>query len=226
MPRSIIRIGLGLTVLGTVFVWLWPTNLSAEFNEGAHIIAFVSALAVWVAAEFWIDEQGANSPKEGRMVQEKSLSKNDMRNARQLLTYHKFCFRDLLKHQDLGGYFDYSYLSELHAFNHANETKQFEFLEGNLGSRWEEISDLFKEFGLFMAQNTTPDRIAGRDMVRLNYEAPLPKEGETEPQRSDADKGNELASNVWVEFDQFVENLKSGYPQVLDYPIKPEMYYV
>jgi len=204
---------------------LWPNDFASILENPEPIVAFFVALITWlgtevVSAEHPSERNEAPSPRVAA-----GLAENDRRCARRLLTYHRYWFRDLLKEQDLGAYFDYRYMEELHGFNHAVETQGFEFLDLDLSVKWAPVAKELKEFARFMAQNSAPKTLGGREVIRLDpYATAFGMEG-VGGISAKSDEGNAIADRAWASFDEFVADLKKTYPAVLDEPIECQWFY-
>lgn len=133
--------------------------------------------------------------------------------------------RELLKSQDLGAYFDYKYLVELHAFAHANEESHFEFLDVELVERWRPIARKFKDFARFMSVNSTPDLIGGREMIRLDHHVTALMKVGAEDRPSKSEEANQIASEVWDALNEFVGFLKVRRPETTNHSTQDTWYY-
>lgn len=230
------RIGTGgLTLLA---FWWMMTPEGKWFSDDwtlnkESLIYFLVAFFSWIAAELGFSDGNENAKQQSESVstdeqtaEKDQLSANDFRCARQLLVYHRYWFRDLLKEQDLGAYFSYDYMRELHAFNAEVRAERFEFLREDVCSKWKPVAKELKVFGEFMSNYSTPEIKAGREVIRLDpHYVDLGFVG-AQQKPSKADEGNQVASSAWDCFDKFISEIKSRFPSITDDPVEPKWFYL
>jgi hypothetical protein len=218
--QTMARIGFALSAMGALVWLLWPhpTGFSLEPEP---LLAFLSAFAAWILAEFKTSEEFPPVlPPSG----------NDNGRTRELAAYHRYQLRHILHDQDLGAGIEPRYLSEAGMLLHEMETGVFFFHNNSAQALLDSFQQCLSAFVHYFSLHSTPECYGS---VTLQHVIPYrTKVSGDVPQRyyNEVEESNRLASLAWGDFDVLVGWLRENVVEAFDVPLeqvwraKPDIY--
>lgn len=201
------RVGLGFSALGCLYILLWPENID-YIKQWDKLISTITAISAWVFSEFYFNE----SP---HSVQP---SQNDTRVARELITLHAYKLRNLLKEEDLWSLIPSEYYSEIGHLRDQWDRGLLRFHDKELNNSLKIFIERLEKLSNKIAHDTTPELIGGK--LKTGYK-PIKyvKDEEYERLRSESKEANKLASQAWETLVELVNQIHKKIPIALDDPI-------
>ncbi len=206
--QTLSRVGLGLTLVGTIILLLWPSDLSF-LNQPKTILSVLAALVTWILAEIKTSEE---------FVPRRS-SPNDIRVAERLLRLYANSFRTLLKDHDLRQFLDDDYFLSMRELINDKSVGALIFQNRKLELMLEEFISQLRELDMFVSVNTTPEIIAGRSRTGFKTLEYVPND-EYERLSLLGEQANDLASRAWIGLENLIKEVHRHIPEALDNPIK------
>lgn len=199
------RIGFGLIAIGAMATWLWPDDKTIFLSDPFKIFGFITALAVWVAAEFHTSEEFAAKPS----------TPGDIRLGKEILSLFRGPLRDLLKDHNTWSYIeDETYTDVGYLLNRYDRS---EFLFGK--TEVAKLTEIFMKdlctFYRFVAVNTTPEMIAGRSMIGFKPYG-IVNDDEYTRRESLAREADEMANVAWERLESLAAAIQKKIPEALD----------
>lgn len=182
--------------------FLWPKGSDLLDREEAFF-AFVVAFVFWILSEI----------KESDEVVFQTSTKNDIRLARQMVSYAADIFRSNLKDHDHHSAIDGRFLIELNSLIHENDIGTTFFQDKRVKPLFEDFCFFAEVYSLHMATNSSPDG-HGRQTLHLRGH-----EGEHHRVQSQMDEANRLAGLAWKRLPPLIAKIKERIPETFDEPI-------
>lgn len=200
--HTITRILSGFAMLA-MFAWfLWPRGTGLMDREEA-LFTFILALAVWIVTEI----------KESDEIIYRAATKNDIRLARELISYHADKFRVLLKDHDHYHPLNTQYFSEASLLLNEQETGLAFFQDRRLAPRFMDFCHALNVFSSYMAEHSSPNEFGLQSIRYPGTQDPRRVEGEIK-------EANRLASLAWQEMVILINEIKDRAPEAFDEPIE------
>lgn len=158
---------------------------------------------VWIIAE----------TKERDEVVSRASTPNDIRVARELISYASSKFRTMLKEHDYNYQIYPQYLTELRIFINEYETGILFFQDRVLMFLLDGLCQELQNFSKYMAQNSVPDRYGRQNFI------PSSQMGSKERFKEEIREANRLANLAWEHFPPIIAEIKQRVPEAFDEPI-------
>lgn len=196
------RIFSGLIVIAMLAWFLWPRG-SALLDREEALFAFLIALGVWIMTEV----------KESDEVIYRAATKNDIRLARELVSYASDKFKHVLRDHDFHSSIEKRYLSEVFAFDHEYNIGIVFFQDKRVAPLLDEFCCELEVFASHIAQHSAPDEFGRASIVPTEA---MRNRDRFEPEITEA---NRLASRAWDQFLPLIGKIKERIPEAFDEPI-------
>lgn len=201
------RIGAGITSFAMLTWYLWPRDVPLMEREEA-LFAFFIAFVFWIATEV----------KESEEVIFRSATKNDIRVARQMVSYASDKFRFLLREHDFSFGLPPRYLSEAGALVHDFEVGSVFFQDRRVHPMFLDFCESLRKFVDYLSLHSSPEMVS---TGMLQYVVPPTIRGtpfETE-HRAAVDEVNRLGTAAWEKLLPLISIIRERVPEAFDDPI-------
>ncbi len=196
------RIFSGLIVIAMLAWFLWPRG-SALLDREEALFAFLIALGVWIMTEV----------KESDEVIYRAATKNDIRLARELVSYASDKLKHVLKDHDFHSSIEKRYLSEVFAFDHEYKIGIVFFQDKRVAPLLDDFCRELEIFAQYITQHSVSDDFGRASIV------PFELMGERERFEIEIVEANRLANNAWNKILPLIGKIKERIPEAFDEPI-------
>lgn len=199
------RISFGVFAMLTVGWYLWPRETPIIEREEA-MFAFIIAFIVWVMVEV----------KESEEVIFRRSTLNDIRLARDLLSYASNQFRTILKDHDFHRGINPRYLSEIGALVHEWEVGVSIFQDRILNERFAAFCGRLALFDGYLGIHSSPERFGSVVLQSVVPARVYDEMNISQQHRLEIEEVNRLASLAWNEFIPLISAVRERVPEAFD----------
>ncbi|MCE8534552.1 hypothetical protein KBY24_14255 [Ruegeria pomeroyi] len=205
--QTFARIGAGLTMLGALIWLLWPSDFLSVL-EPEPLFVFCVSFVVWVFTEFKLSEELGSH----------RISSNDIRNAREVLTWHSSKMRSLLKEADLWSFVPSDRYSDIRDVVSRWEKGQLFFHNKTLAKKFDALMRSLDQLYMKIAMDTAPEMIGG--IFRTGYKPyGIVTDEEYERRRELSKEANAIASTAWTLLDELSSQIRRDMPEAVENPL-------
>lgn len=205
--QTMARILAGLITLFMLAWFLWPRGSELLDREEA-LFAFLVALAVWLLTEI----------KESDEVIYRAATKNDIRLARELISYFSDKFKTLLKEHDYHSAIHPQYFSEVHLLLNEHEVGTAFFQDRRIMPLFNDFCRELETFSKYMAEHSSPNEF-GRQSIIPSWFV-----GEEDRFKDEIKEANRLASRAWARLTPLIGKIKDRIPEAFEEPVSYEWF--
>lgn len=201
------RIFTGLVAVAMLAWFLWPRGSELLDREEA-LFAFLVALGVWILTEI----------KESDEVIYRAATKNDIRLARELVSYASDKFKNILREHDFHNPIGRRYLSEVFTLVDEYDVGTAFFQDKRVAPLFEVFCQELDVFAMYMAQHSAPNDQGRASIVPSRFAGPR--------NRFDAEiaEANRLSRRAWDQLLPLITKIKERIPEAFDEPISYEWF--
>ena len=194
-------------MLGALIWLLWPSDFFSLL-EPEPLFVFCVSLVVWVFTEFKLSEE----------LGSRNTSSNDIRNAREVLTWHTSTMRSLLKEADLWSFVPSDRYSEIRDVVDRWEKGRLFFHNRKLAKKFDALMRSLDQLSMKIAMDTAPEMIGG--IFRTGYKPyGIVTDEEYERRRELSKEANSIASTAWVLLDELSGQIRKDVPEASEDPL-------
>lgn len=193
------RIGAGFITLLMLGWFLWPRGTELLDREEAFF-AFVVAIVYWIMTEV----------KESDEVVYQASTANDIRMARQMVSYASDTFKSFLEDHDHHHSVPRRFLTEISSLVHEHEVGTAFFQDKRVQPLFEDFCRVADNYAGFMAGHSSPDNYGGQTLHLTGYP------GEHHRVQQEIDEANRLASIAWEHLPPLIAKIKERVPETFN----------
>lgn len=188
---------------------MWPSNLLAKFEDGYGLLAFITAVVVWLVAELATSETSKKV----------EVSPNDVRRARDIIRLHSHELRVVLNDNITWNFLNDEYYQLCGRLISKKQTGEFVFLDPNVQPRFELFIKKLDKFHFYIGEHASPETIGGQWRTGFKPFRIVSQE-EYDLRRERSDVADTKANEVWAELEKLVSTIKNEIPMAYDSPIE------
>lgn len=205
--QTLARIGAGFTAFMMLAWLLWPRSTPILEREEA-LFAFLIAIFFWILTEI----------KESDEIVFRASTPNDIRLARQIVSYATDKFKILLHEHDFRRGINARFLTEASSLVHEAAIGTAFFQDKRLKPTFDDFCRSLGEFCSYMAEHSAPEGHRGGLIQRI-VPAHVDAFQLNQRQLDEIEEANRLASKAWDALELLIPKIKDRVPEAFDEPI-------